>query len=521
MEPINAVEPTEQQFLTYARSAAVVPVYVDVPADTETPISVYQKLVGDGAGFLLESVEQGARLGRYSFIGCGVALRLQVRAGQIDLAGDPQLVAAVSAAAGDDGATDPFAAVQAVLAACPMPNVPGLPRFAGGLAGYIGFEASRSLHGLGSATKAGAPAVPEADLLAPELLVAFDHVRGRVKLIAPAFVGTDPAAAYRQAVARIQAAAAALARGVPVPLNRAAAQAGTAVANQTRAEFEDKVRHVQQLIADGEAGQIVISLRLAAPFRGDAFAVYRQLRSLNPSPYMFYFNFGSLRLAGASPEMLVRVEDGLVEVRPIAGTRPRGANAAEDARLAADLLQDRKERAEHAMLVDLAQEEVGRISVPGSVYVENFMHVEHYSHVMHLVSDVKGKLRADCDAVAALKASFPAGTVSGSPKARALQAIAELEPERGVYAGAVGYFGFQGNMDTCIAIRTVVFHGDEAWVQAGAGIVADSVPAREYDECLHKARALLQALGAEVAPSDEARDGDHAAAPANAQEVTA
>lgn len=512
----NNVFPDEAQFVALAASYPVVPVYMDVLADTETPISVYQKLVGDRDGFLLESVEGGARLGRYSFIGSGTMLRLRASGGQIHVSGDDDVVAAVSDQMEDASARGPFTAIQQALAACRMPALPELPRFAGGLTGYVGFEASRYIYDVPGQTRTGAAAagessgLPAADLMAPDLLVAFDHVRRQVKLIAPAFIGNDPASAYRKAVARLGQAAAALTAPSPVanvvPLPRdgqmrpPGPHARQAVPSETQASFEEKVRHVQQLIAADEAGQIVISLRLAAPFSGEAFDVYRQLRSLNPSPYMFYFNFGDVRLAGASPEMLVRVEGGRVEVRPIAGTRPRGQTPADDERLAHDLLQDRKERAEHAMLVDLAQQEVGRVSVPGSVVVENFMHVEYYSHVMHLVSDVKGQLRDGCDAVDALQASFPAGTVSGSPKQRALAAIAELEPERGVYAGAVGYFGFQGSMDTCIAIRTIVFRGGEALVQAGAGIVADSVPAHEYEECLHKARALLQALGAELAP---------------------
>jgi anthranilate synthase component 1 len=484
-----------------AAQGNMVPVWRELPADLETPVSVYLKLRGEGPSFLLESVERGEQVGRYSFLGIEPAGILTVQPEGIywQENGHPQRL--------EPAGGDPLVAIRSLLQRYQPVADPELPRFCGGLVGYLGYEVGRYLDRVPLAPHASL-ALPEAILLLADQLVIFDHVKSRLLVMANAHLQGDPAAAYREAEARIDALVARLREPLPAagPTTQSAAMgtgAGAgpapptpAVAGAAPQAFQAAVRQAQEHIAAGDIFQVVLSQRLSRATTADPFSIYRALRRVNPSPYMFYLALpGALHLIGSSPEMLVRLEGRQAEVRPIAGTRRRGATLAEDKALAAELLEDPKERAEHVMLVDLGRNDLGRVCRYGTVHVPEMMGIERYSHVMHLVSQVQGELRPELDALDLLRATFPAGTVSGAPKVRAMEIIAELEGEqRGPYAGAVGYFGFSGNMDTCIAIRTMVMQGNTVHMQAGAGIVADSDPEREYEETLNKARALMETV---------------------------
>jgi anthranilate synthase component 1 len=470
----------------------LLPVWRELPADLETPVSVYLKLRGQGASFLLESVEKGEQVGRYSFLGIEPAGIFTAREGRVSLQ--------------ENGATrtldapggNPLAAAQEILARYRPVAVNGLPRFCGGLLGYVAYDAVRFFERASLPPGPGL-ALPDAVLMLADSLVIFDHVKHRLLVVVNAHLDGDPLAAYQAAVRKIEAIVARLRRPlppVPTPSPQPGQPQGRWTSNLEQGEFEAAVRRAKEYIAAGDIFQVVLSQRLARRTAAGSFAIYRALRMLNPSPYMFYLELpGDLRLIGSSPEMLVRLDERQAQVRPIAGTRPRGATPAEDEALAQELLADPKERAEHVMLVDLGRNDLGRVCRYGSVQVPEMMTVERYSHVMHIVSGVRGELRPDLNAFDLLQATFPAGTVSGAPKVRAMEIIAELEgQQRGPYAGAVGYLSYAGNMDTCIAIRTIVMQGDTVYVQAGAGIVADSDPAREYHETLDKAQALAEAV---------------------------
>ena len=479
----------------------LVPVYREVLADLETPVSAYMKVACDGTScpgsYLLESVEGGERLARYSFIGANPYLTARVRDGRVTL--------------DRDGATtelpcaDPLHVVRDELARYRTVEVPGLPRFHGGAVGYLAYECARRWEAL--PTPANDPhGLPESMFLFADTILVFDHLRHRIQVVSHARIPDHPtdgevSAAYDAAVERIDAVVERLRRPSAIPAN---GHNGSLVArvdgrggfdsNLTQRQFEEMVVRAKRYIQDGDIIQVVLSQRLSRPTTAAPFSIYRALRTVNPSPYMYYLDLGDCHVVGASPEMLVRVEDGVVSTHPIAGTRRRGATREEDAALEAELRADEKERAEHVMLLDLGRNDVGRVSAPGSVRATQVMEVERYSHVMHLVSHVSGRLRHDMSALDALRACFPAGTVSGAPKIRAMEIIAELEPDqRGPYAGAVGYFDFSGNLDTAIAIRTMVLKDGVASIQAGGGIVADSEPEQEYQESLNKARATLQA----------------------------
>jgi len=474
---------------------AVQPVVRELPADLETPVSTYLKLANGGAqpSFLLESVSGGEQVARYSFIGVdpGRAFVLRGRTVETHTSGGVQ----------SREVEDPLDALQAELARRPVLSLPGLPRFAGGLAGYLSYEMMRFFEP--SVALRPHADLPDAIFLLADTLVAFDHAFGRLLLIAtpdPA-LGEEPGRAAAEA--QLDALQARLAGPLPArAVARPDAPASAEMqANLTREQFTRAVVAAKEHIAAGDIFQVVLSQRLSRETAAEPFDIYRALRRLNPSPYMFYFNFASLaggeplRLIGASPEMHVRLEGRAATIRPIAGTRPRGKNPAEDSALEAELLADPKERAEHVMLVDLARNDLGRVCEYGTVRVPELMGVERYSHVMHIVSQVEGRLRPELDAFDLMRATFPAGTVSGAPKIRAMQIIDELEGQpRGPYAGAVGYFAADGSMDTCIAIRTLAMRGRQISVQAGAGIVADSEPETEYQETLNKARALAQAV---------------------------
>ena len=475
-----------------------VPVYRTVLADLETPVSVYHKLrqLGDEA-FLLESVERGEQVGRYSFLGVNPRGRIVVRGREVWHSID-----GVSERRMLREGEDPLDLVKQAMGSVKTVKIEGLPRFIGGAVGYIGYDTVRFFERLPDTAEPGID-VPDLVFLLVDSLVIFDHVKHVLHILANAHPDT-PAnvdASYDKALRQIEVILAILAEPLP-PLPPIAAPVGDLLtSNVAKDRFEENVRQVKDYIAAGDVFQVVLSQRFTRQTSARPLTLYRALRALNPSPYMFFFEFGGgiapepVCLIGASPEMMVRLEDGTAVVRPIAGTRPRGLSESEDVRLADDLLSDPKERAEHVMLVDLGRNDLGRVCKYGSVHVSRMMSVERYSHVMHIVSQVEGKIDSEIDAFALLRATFPAGTLSGAPKIRAMEIIEELEGvRRGPYGGAVGYFSYDGSMDTCITIRAMVMCGDRVYVQAGAGIVADSDPAREYEETKSKARALTVAV---------------------------
>lgn len=458
----------------------------EISADLETPISVYMKLRGEEASFLLESVEGGERIARYSFIGVQPKAQYILRDTEIEIK--------------DENGTrnrqyegDPTFFLQNEMSRFNFKSQPGVPRFIGGLVGFLGFESVRFFEPvLGSKMKRAA--IPDGIFLLADTVIAFDHARRSLSLIANVLDGDIDSANRKldEIESRIHA---------PLPPSQPREiKPSKTRSNMTQGRFEDMVRDAKEFIAAGDIFQVVLSQRFTRETSVEPFDVYRAVRRLNPSPYMFFFDFGMvddepLFLVGSSPEMFVRLEGRTASLRPIAGTRPRGADSHADAALAAELLADPKERAEHVMLVDLGRNDLGRVCEYGTVKVSDFFTIEKYSHVMHIVSHVEGKLKPELTAFDLVRASFPAGTVSGAPKVRALEIISELEPDaRGAYAGMVGYFGFDGNMDTCLALRTMVARGNTFSVQAGAGIVADSEPTTEFQETVNKASAMLRAI---------------------------
>lgn len=468
----------------------LLPLYREILADVETPVSAYLKVARGAPSFLLESVEGGERLARYSFVGTQPAERLTVEEGRATLV--------VGERAETHPCADPLAFIDQWVARHEPVPVPGLPRFQGGAVGYLAYELARCYERL-PAPAADPLGLPLAMLALYDSLLVFDHLQRTIKVVTHVPLDGDVDVAYDEGLARIDA----LVDQLAAPLEAGAVAlredgpAPPLVGNMTRAEFEAAVARGKEHIAAGDIIQVVLAQRFSRPVRAAPFMVYRALRAVNPSPYMYFLDWGDFQIVGASPELLVLVENGVVSTNPIAGTRPRGDTPEADAALAEELRADEKERAEHLMLVDLGRNDVGRVSVPGTVRVRQFMEVERYSHVMHLVSQVTGRLREDLRPVDALRACFPAGTVSGAPKIRAMEIIAELEGEqRGVYAGAVGHVGFNGDLDTCIALRTMVVKDGIAYVQAGGGVVADSDPAAEYEESCNKAAALLRAIDA-------------------------
>ncbi|HZD11523.1 MAG TPA: anthranilate synthase component I [Candidatus Binatia bacterium] len=482
-----------------AGQANLIPVYREFPADLETPVSVYLKLMDSGgASFLLESVEGGEQVGRYSFVGVDPRAVISLQGKEVSEAREGQAPGVMRLGEGEDI----LDILRAELRRFRPADLPGLPRFSGGAVGYLGYDVVRFFERLPQSAEKVLE-IPDAIFLLADTLVVFDHAHHRLLILSNARVDGDVEAAYVEAIQRIERVGERLLRPLPaVPTLRWGAQRNgryetQMASNMRRERFEEIVAQAKEYIAAGDVYQVVLSQRLSRRTPAHPFAVYRALRMLNPSPYMFYFDFGAhdLQVIGASPEMHVRLEDGVASVRPIAGTRPRGADAGADRLLEEELLADPKERAEHVMLVDLGRNDVGRVSEFGSVHVRDLMVVERYSHVMHLVSHVEGRLREGLDAFDLMRATFPAGTVSGAPKVRAMEIVEELEGQRrGLYAGAIGYFSYDGSMDTCIAIRTMVMRDDTIYIQAGAGIVADSDPAREHEECLNKARALAVAV---------------------------
>jgi anthranilate synthase component 1 len=469
---------TLEQVRELARSYNLIPLCVSFIDDCQTPVSAFLKLRETGPAFLLESAEQG-RVGRYSFIGFRPRKVLRWTLGD---AGDPYQLAA------------------AELGRFSPARLPGLPPFAGGAVGMFAYDLVRTVEPLG-APNPDQVGLPDLALMMTDAIVAFDHLKHTVTVLANVYAEDDLEASYARARETISEVRWRLSGPVPRPARPPARdrRAPEFAPNMPREQFEAMVARIIEYIRAGDAYQVVPSQRWSAPVPVDAFSIYRGLRAVNPSPYMYFLDFGDFEIAGASPEPLITVSGREVSMRPIAGTRPRGATPDEDRAIAEDLLADPKERAEHVMLVDLSRNDLGRVSEFGSVEVENFMVVENYSHVMHIVSSVTGRLRDGVPALAALRAVLPAGTLSGAPKVRAMQIIDELEPvKRGGYGGAIGYASYTGDLDTCIHIRTVVVKDGVAHIQAGGGTVADAKPAYEYRESQAKARAVLEAIALAV-----------------------
>jgi len=462
-----------------------IPLVLETFADLDTPLSLYLKLANQPFSYLLESVQGGERFGRYSIIGLPAKTRIIAHGKNIQVLDGDTVVESVEN-------TNPLDFVKSYQARFKTPPYEGLPRFTGGLAGYFGYETVRYIEKrLADKVKPDAIATPDVLLMVSEQLAVVDNLSGKLYFI----VYADAAApgAYAQAKQRLSELMQKLRNTVTIPKS-VATEKTTASSEFGEDNFKAAVKRAQQYILDGDIMQVVLSQRMAQKFSAPPLSLYRALRSLNPSPYMFYYDMGDHHVVGASPEILVRLENGTVTARPIAGTRPRGKSREQDIALAEELLADPKERAEHVQLMDLGRNDVGRVAVTGSVKVTDNMMIERYSHVMHIVSNVEGKLKPGMDAIDVIKATFPAGTVSGAPKVRAMEIIDELEPsKRGIYAGAVGYLGFNGDMDVAIAIRTGVIKDNMLYVQAGAGIVADSVPESEWMETQNKARAVLRA----------------------------
>lgn len=488
--------PNLAQFRALAQTADLIPVYREFAADLETPVSVYVKLMEQiGPSFLLESVEGGEQIGRYSFVGLNPRGEIALHGRQLTERRNGQ-TRTRPLAEGEDI----LHVLKGELAHCKPAHVAGLPRFIGGAVGYLGYDTVRFFERLPE-TAVPVLEIPDALFLLTDTLVVFDHARHRLMIMSNARVGDDIEAAYMDAVQEIEQITERLLRPLPAVPRKLWLQPGplsrALISNKSQAAYEAMVERAKEYIAAGDTFQVVLSQRLQRQTDAHPFAIYRALRMLNPSPYMFYFNFPDhgIQVIGASPELLVRLEDGVASVRPIAGTRPRGETEEADRALAEELLNDPKELAEHVMLIDLGRNDIGRVAEFGSVNVRDLMAIERYSHVMHIVSHVEGRLKRGMDAFDLMRAVFPAGTLSGAPKVRSMEIIEELEQERrGLYGGAVGHFGYDGNMDTCIAIRTLLMQGNTIYVQAGAGIVADSDPTREYEECWKKARALSVAV---------------------------
>jgi anthranilate synthase component 1 len=487
------IRPDYNEFRRLAREATLIPVVKSVMADLLTPVSAYLRIArGEKETFLLESIERGEQIGRYTFLGARPYMQLRTRGAEVVISRGKK---------SDQRQASVFAVAKELLEQHRPASLSGLPPFTAGAVGFCSYDIVRQLENIGQATKDDLH-VPDCVLMFFNRLLAFDHLRHQIHIIATADVAEEnPRQAYERAIEDIAQLEKKLAGGLRTEAWQQSARDRRARLKlqpvTTRKDFEDSVRQAKEYIAAGDIFQVVLSQRLDFKPQVPAFDIYRALRAVNPSPYMYFLTTGDAQILGSSPEMLIRVRGHKLEYRPIAGTHPRGKDEQEDQRLEKEMLSDEKERAEHVMLVDLGRNDLGRVSEYGSVRVRDLMYVERYSHVMHIVSSLEGSLRPDLHALDALAACFPAGTLSGAPKVRAMQIIEELEPtRRAIYGGSVLYADFAGNLDSCIAIRTLLMQGEKAHLQVGAGIVADSDPAREYQECLNKAQALLRAVEA-------------------------
>ncbi len=548
--PKLTIKPTLQEVQELSQRGNLFPIYAELPMDLDTPVSLFMKLSGGDPAFLLESVEGGEHIARYSFLGVRMREAFVLRGDELfrhTLTDDGLQVTSVAIPTPTLSPIDPprkgdlLDALRAEMAKYKFVPLPGLPRFCGGLVGYTGYDVVRQFENLPSTAK-DVLGVPEAVYMLTDTLAVFDHAKHRLLVIANAFIDDQSlttndhssavvdsrvsvvAAAYDDAIARIKTIAARLDAPLMSLASDPTAECTPAKSNKTQAEYEAAVIKTKEFIAAGDTFQAQISRRLKRRTTAHPFAIYRALRRINPSPWMYYFSFDGLlggdgrqetkdgirppspvsrplRIIGASPELHARYENNIATVRPIAGTRRRGLTEAEDAALREELLSDPKERAEHVMLIDLGRNDVGRIAKFGTVQVPELMVIENYSHVMHIVSEVQGEVRDGLDMFDVLRATFPAGTLTGAPKVRTMEIIEELEGERrGIYGGAVGYFSFNGQMDTCIVIRTIVMLGDTCYVQAAGGVVADSTPTGEFEETANKMRATIVAI-------DEAENG--------------
>jgi anthranilate synthase component 1 len=492
------VRPDRDSFREHARDAAYVPLVSEVLADFDTPLAIFRKLDDQTDAFLYESVEADETWGRFSFIGVGARARFSSRGAVVEIE-SPGGSRRIELPA--DRSVDPLDSLRELLRELAPCEIAGLPRFAGGAVGYLAYDWVRYVERLPDSNP-DEIGIPDCRFVIPETLLVHDRQRQRVTIVHPVATGggSDPDAAREAGCARIEQLVASLSRPLAAatlaePEPRADPEPLPVRSNFTREAFQQVVERCREYIRAGDVFQVVPSQRFSVPLETDPFQIYRALRVINPSPYLFFLRCGDHVILGSSPEILVRLEQGEITLRPIAGTHPRGRTEAEDRENEARLLCDPKELAEHVMLVDLGRNDVGRVAEVGSVHVDEFQTVERYSHVMHIVSNVRGRLRPDRDAIDLLRATFPAGTLTGAPKVRAMQIIDELEPtRRGIYGGCVGYIDHRGNMDTCIAIRTLIAKDGWIQVQAGGGIVADSVPATEYEETLHKAGALFRAI---------------------------
>ena len=484
--------PSLEEFKQKAKKGNLIPVHREILADMETPVSAFLRIDDGRHSFLLESMEGGEKWARYSFLGSrpSVVVRSYGRRVEIIRNGKTEERSFTN---------DPLETINNTLSEySPVPD-PLLPRFFGGAVGFMGYDVVRFFEDLPNREKSSLD-IPDIFFMITDTLVIFDNITHRIKVVSNAHVnGTSVIAAYKEATEKIDALVKKLKQGKRSTFNvqrsRKKTKKHRLTSNFTKARYEQAVLKAKEYIKAGDIFQVVPSQRFETKINIEPYEIYRALRLINPSPYMYFLRCGDVTVVGASPEVMVRLEGGRIDLRPIAGTRRRGMTEEEDKALAEELLADPKERAEHIMLVDLGRNDVGRVSDPGSVNVSELMVIERYSHVMHIVSNVRGKISAGHDSYDVIRACFPAGTVSGAPKIRAMEIIEELEPtRRGPYAGAVGYFGFSGNMDTCITIRTLVIKDGIAYIQAGGGVVADSDPAAEYQETVNKAKAMMRAV---------------------------
>jgi len=483
------LHPSKAEFIKLSRKGNLIPVYAEILADFETPLSAYRKIASKaGYSFLLESVEGGERIARYSFLGSSPSIVFSSKGRRVTIKeGKSSSTFAVK---------DPIAELKKLLSRYRFVGVKGLPRFCGGLVGFLGYDMVRFIEDIPDKNP-DTIGVPDSVFMLTDTILIFDHVDHKIKVVSNAHVKGSAKRSYDDAVRKIEKLIGELKDSAAgeVSLSRKSSSVPKIKSNFTKSGFEDMVRRAKRYIKAGDIIQVVLSQRLTTKMDSDPFQVYRALRSINPSPYMYYLKLDDFCLVGSSPEVMVRCEDGNVELRPIAGTRPRGATEKDDKRLEAELLRDPKERAEHIMLVDLGRNDVGKVCDYKTVKVSELMTVEKYSHVMHIVSDVSGRLMKGRDAFDVIRATMPAGTVTGAPKVRAMEIIDSLENvRRSTYAGCVGYFSFSGNLDCCITIRTILVKSGKAYIQAGGGVVADSVPSREYQETLNKAGALIKAI---------------------------
>ncbi|WP_027340085.1 anthranilate synthase component I [Halonatronum saccharophilum] len=481
--------PSREEFVTLAKEGTIIPLYKEISGDMETPVSAFKKVKKDRYSYLLESVEGGQHLGRYSFIGIDYHGVVKCKDEDFILKNkDGEVVKQFQT-------TNPLKELKKILDDYQAPQIKGLPRFYGGAVGYLSYDIVKYFEDIPQGAEDDLE-LPEVLFVLSDTLLIFDHLHHSIKVVSNIKIDGELDRAYEKGMKKIEN----IISKLRSPLSKEQpdgieSKEFNFQSNTSKEDFMESVDRAKNYILEGDIFQVVLSQRLEAKTEAKPFDIYRELRRVNPSPYMYYLDFGDFNLVGSSPELLVRVEDGIIDNRPIAGTRRRGRDAKEDEELAKGMLADKKERAEHIMLVDLGRNDVGKVSEYGKVEVDQLMKVEYYSHVMHMVSNVKGQLRADEDIYSALEACFPAGTVSGAPKIRAMEIIDELEKNRrGPYAGSIGYFGYSGNLDSCITIRTILVKDGKAYVQAGAGIVADSKPESEYQETLNKAEALLEAV---------------------------